>query len=177
MLVAYTHVYPAVLLIFFVKHHPLVWPSAVSWCPLASRSLPALNYCCSFYLSHSGMVVSLYGLTLHFLLACFLDILLPFVGVFCLFLIDRKELFISWKRARNVFQATPQSCYISRLFILTKFSDSCTLKFKANLIPNPYLPGVLLSPPIFCYDSFQTQGKIERILQWTSVYSSPWIYL
>lgn len=65
------------------------------------------------------MVVSLYGLTLHFLLACFLDILLPFVGVFCLFLIDRKELFISWKRARNVFQATPQSCYI-KTFHLNK---------------------------------------------------------
>ena len=87
MLVACTHVYPAVLLIFFIKHRPLVRPSAVSGCPLASCSLLALNYC-SFYLSHSGMVVFLYGLTLHFLLACFLDILLPFVGVFCLFLID-----------------------------------------------------------------------------------------
>ena len=44
-----------------------------------------------FHLSHSGMVVSLYGFALHFLLACFLDILLPYVDVLCLFLSSKSR--------------------------------------------------------------------------------------
>lgn len=69
-----------------------------------------------FNLSHSGMVVSLYGFALHFLLACFLDILLPYVDVLCLFLSSKSRSLYSGSFLEMLFQAPPQSCYITLLF-------------------------------------------------------------
>lgn len=97
MFMACTCVSPALSLIFFIKH--FVSLSAIllddqQQClglPLPHILRQLLSAVNLFNLSHSGMVVSLYGFALHFLLACFLDILLPYVDVLCLFLSTKRH--------------------------------------------------------------------------------------
>lgn len=94
---------------------------------------------------------------MHFLLACFLDILLPYVDVLCLFLSSKSRSLYSGSFLEMLFQAPPP-VLLYHTFVLTRFSDSCTLTFKANLIPNPYscfTCSASFSPPVFVLTVFK----------------------
>ena len=122
MFMACTCVSPALLLIFFIRHFVSLSTTVLDdhqqclGLPLPHILCQLLSAVILFNLSHSGRVVYLYGFPLHFLLACFLDILLPHVQVLCLFLATKRHSLYSGSFLKMLFQAPPQSCCITLLF-------------------------------------------------------------
>lgn len=141
--------------------------------------LPYLTFCqllsaVLFNLSHSGGGISVW-VCFAFPAGMLLDILGYSRGCFYAFSLSSKSrVLYSGSFLEMLFQAPPQSCYIShfcfnKISVIRTLTSSCQTWYQIHI---HVLPAVLLSPPVFCFDSFQTQGKIESILQWTFVYSS-----